>query len=178
MSIFREYITNRRAEIKCQIAALRAEMRDLDTAENALEIETGNSGQRAEAGQLTIKDMVLGVLSDRGEQGADALHIIRLITQKYSKEIQRPSLSPQLTRLKRSGLISLEGNIWFITENGKRDNKKRKTPHEETSQGANHSGGGLVRGTPPKQAPEGSIPSTSTQIHHQSVEDWDDEVPF
>src|SRR5690606_35067860 len=103
--------------IREQIAALRKEYKEIQAAEAAVSnvIGTAVNSRKSASGEPTIKDMVVAVLQERGS-GADALEIIDLIKEMYGKEIPRPSMSPQLSRLKTDGVLKLDGKTWDLVE--------------------------------------------------------------
>jgi hypothetical protein len=115
----KDFMANRKAEIKQQIAALKAELRDIQAAEGAL--TPGGGGESAAEssvrtrGRITIKDMIVSVLTPK-PQGAEAQEIIESIKAQYGKEIARPSLSPQLSRLKEDGTLILDNKIWQLAK--------------------------------------------------------------
>lgn len=115
----KDFLSSRKAEIKTQQAALRKELAEINAAEMA--IESASNGEDAAtrkkvSSRLTIKDMIIGVLEDKPE-GADAFKIQEMIKIKYGKEITRPSLSPQLSRLKTDdNVLVLDGNNWQLVE--------------------------------------------------------------
>ncbi len=59
--------------------------------------------------------MVVAALRDR-PNGGDAYAIINAIKEKYGKDIPRPSMSPQLSRLKEDGYLELRNGNWCLTE--------------------------------------------------------------
>jgi hypothetical protein len=115
----KDFLANRKAEIKTQQVALRKELAEISAAETA--IESSCNGEDATtrkrvSSRLTIKDMIIGVLENKIE-GADAFKILEMIKEKYGKDISRPSLSPQLSRLKTDdGVLELDGNNWRLVE--------------------------------------------------------------
>lgn len=67
---------------------------------------------------LTINELVLKALKEHFPTGATIGQLSDFLREKWGRKIDRPSLSPQLTRLYRRGLIgrvpSTQG--WFIIE--------------------------------------------------------------
>ncbi|WP_139316332.1 hypothetical protein [Pseudochrobactrum sp. B5] len=61
----------------------------------------------------TIKDYVVQVLSD-SKKGMTALDILYEINSRFGKSYDRPSLSPQLSRLKENGVLGLRGSVWYL----------------------------------------------------------------
>lgn len=68
--------------------------------------------------QLTIKEMVLELLTEVYPQGLDALKILEGIQARWLPGLERTSLSPQLSRLKESGLIRNEDRKWILQKEG------------------------------------------------------------
>jgi hypothetical protein len=90
------------------IADLRAELQKVDLALKA--VDDGRATNRPP----TIMQAVLEVLKSKPD-GMTAQEILAEINTKYFDDrIVRPSLSPQLSRLKdRDKKIELRGNRWF-----------------------------------------------------------------
>jgi len=112
-----EFIEQREAEIKELRKALYEELKQLKAAKAAISgisvrAESGDESSSAQA-EPTIKEMTLEVISD-AERALTAEEILQAIKSKFLKEIQRTSLSPQLTRLKREGRIvyDIETSQW------------------------------------------------------------------
>lgn len=106
----REYIARRPAEIRQQLAALRAEMRELDAAERACLPRSSSERRRA----MTIKEMSRGVLQGRRD-GASTAVIRDLIKAQFGVAITRESLAPQLSRLKADGIVRYADGAWMLT---------------------------------------------------------------
>ncbi len=116
MTTLRTFLSQRETEIKSQIKALRAELSEVQTAKSALEngvVQNIKEADPQSNGQQTIKEMVIEVLKEAPE-GLEANDIIDRINLFYGKKIQRTSLSPQLTRLKRDEKIQLNENLWKL----------------------------------------------------------------
>jgi len=62
---------------------------------------------------LTIKEMVLVILKDH-PNGLIALDILSEINTHFNQTFVRTSLSPQLSRLKRSGDLDKIGKYWLL----------------------------------------------------------------
>jgi hypothetical protein len=124
----KDFLPQRKAQIKAQMAALKKELQAIQTAEGAIvsddeEIATVTT-QRRKTSKITIKDMIVAVLENKPE-GADSFAIIDLIKEKYGKDVPRPSISPQLSRLKTDdGLLGIRGSNWVLLP-------KKKTASEE-----------------------------------------------
>lgn len=65
----------------------------------------------------TIKDYVVQVLSE-SKRGMSALDILTAINERFGKDYDRTSLSPQLSRLRQDGVVGLRGPIWYLITGG------------------------------------------------------------
>lgn len=106
----RDFIANRKGEIRDQLKALKAELKELQVAEAALDGQEAPAA--AQASGPTIKDMARAVLADQPE-GLTSQEILVEIKARFEREIDRTSLSPQLSRLKDAGEVGLLGEKWF-----------------------------------------------------------------
>lgn len=61
----------------------------------------------------SIKDYVVQVLSD-SQKGMVALDILAAINERFEKNYDRTSLSPQLSRLRQDGVLGLRGPVWYL----------------------------------------------------------------
>lgn len=112
----RDFMDAREAAIKEQIKALRAEMAEIKVARQALSAGMTDSTTSRDNASLTIKDMVRAIL-EAAPKGMTAHDILASIKADYGKDIERTSLSPQLSRLKADNEVWLEGDRWFTTVN-------------------------------------------------------------
>ncbi|QNQ63568.1 hypothetical protein IB024_15070 [Brucella sp. 6810] len=64
----------------------------------------------------SIKDYVVQVLSD-SQKGMVALDILAAINERFEKNYDRTSLSPQLSRLRQDGVLGLRGPVWYLARN-------------------------------------------------------------
>lgn len=110
-----EFIARRRKEIavaeealKEQLRALAAERSKLARAATAI---TGTKERRHPRG--VIKRAVLELL-EQNPDGMDALTILVTINYRLGSNFERTSLSPQLSRLKEDGFVSLNRKIWKL----------------------------------------------------------------
>jgi hypothetical protein len=116
MTTLREFISNRRSAIRLQIDALKEELAELDAAERAIsDCDRAHQEQRRSPRPAkatpSIKAMALEVL-ENCTVGADTNEIARLIAERFGVEVPRPSLSPQLSRLKSEGQLEIENKVW------------------------------------------------------------------
>lgn len=65
---------------------------------------------------LTIKQMIVAVLRDT-DKSVDANSILYEINSRWKKNIHRTSFSPQLSRLKESGVLIYTDKKWALAEN-------------------------------------------------------------
>ena len=107
----RDFIANREGEIKDQLKALRAELKELQIAKAALG-DQDSAPPRTLATVPTIKDMARSALREAPE-GLTSHEILAAIKQQFNRDIDRTSLSPQLSRLKGDGEVQLMGEKWF-----------------------------------------------------------------
>ncbi|MEO1046892.1 MAG: hypothetical protein AAFW59_01050 [Pseudomonadota bacterium] len=138
-----QILREREQELNKEISALRMRLRRLqDEAEQVRRGVQAMSGQiispsgnlgskqsilhhRRKANpdlqELTFKQLTLKALSEHFEDGATANELLDFFRTRWGRtDIVRTSLSPQLTRLKRDGKISLNGKTWRLAskENG------------------------------------------------------------
>jgi hypothetical protein len=130
----KDYIAARRQELRQHIQSLEEELRVLERMESALpgrpveyrnEVPEHEPPKRRQFNK-SIKEMVLEVLAPGALMLAmDILHDIKA---KFGVEVERTSLSPQLSRLKTDGLIDrAESNYWIITQTGQQYLAQLKT---------------------------------------------------
>lgn len=110
----RDFIAQREAEIRDLQKALRVELRDLQIAKTALESQNSSEASRAQGAAVTIKDMAREVLSSQ-PGGLNSSGILDGIRKSFGRDVERTSLSPQLSRLKDEGELVLDGEVWFTT---------------------------------------------------------------
>lgn len=73
------------------------------------------SPPRSPYARLTIKQLVCKALAEQFERGATANELLDFFADAYARDdIQRTSLSPQLSRLKQEGTIILIGQKWSL----------------------------------------------------------------
>jgi hypothetical protein len=132
MSPIKDYITDRirkledslpplrqeSAAAEAKIKQIEQELVDLRNAAKAIGIANrlptdGIRTTRRKPPQTTIKEAVLQVLADY-PQGLLALDLLAKINERFDWQLVRPSLSPQLTRLKRAGKITNWGSTWQL----------------------------------------------------------------
>lgn len=138
MSAIREFIRQRKSEIMRQLTELKDELGELEAAESALSTvkyghvskpqegrppsDQGNIADEKVVGpravpdsvpKPTIKEMVLEILAVR-PKGATAQEIVKFIADRFGQQIERSSLSPQLSRLKHEGRVVLSGRVWSL----------------------------------------------------------------
>lgn len=118
MTTLRDFLSNRRSEIHAQIRALRAELREIDAASAAVQESPGSDGSRTVASgrrsSPTLKEMAIAVLADHPD-GLEANDVRDRIAERFGSQVKRESMSPQLSRLARDGVIRRGGhNKWLL----------------------------------------------------------------
>ena len=106
----RDFIDSRETAIKEQIKALRAELAEIKLARQALNGGAQDLQTSPNNSSPTIKEMVRTIL-DAAPSGLTAHQILEKINSDYGKDIERTSLSPQLSRLKSDNEVFLDGDI-------------------------------------------------------------------
>ena len=107
-----EFIARRRQEIAVAEEALKEHLRAL--AAERLQLAravVGVKERRKPRG--VIKRAVLELL-EQNPDGMDALTILVTINYRLGSNFERTSLSPQLSRLKEDGFVSLNRKIWKL----------------------------------------------------------------
>ena len=114
MTTLRDFIASRETDIKAQIKALRVELNDLKLAKSALDSHgSALVTQTPLATTKTIKDMIREVLKSNAD-GLTSTEILAKINDQTDRQIERTSLSPQLSRMKEDGEVALTENLWFL----------------------------------------------------------------
>jgi hypothetical protein len=62
----------------------------------------------------TIKQLIKKALTEHFQSGATAFQLREFFRDAWARDIDRESLSPQLSRLRSDKIIDREGNIWFL----------------------------------------------------------------
>lgn len=115
MDNFLEYMKKRKA-------AIRKELAELEAAER-IYLQSGTAGGDAmlpfEMGEPvlrpTIKEGIILLLEEAYPMGLTALEILDRLNRRWWRgELQRTSLSPQITRLKKAGKVTNERGTWKL----------------------------------------------------------------
>lgn len=153
-------LENKMGRLKIEINTVDSELADVKLALAAMDgkliappIISARPKVEHAAEVATIKDMVLEILGTL-PNGANANQLLRHIEDRFGATIERTSLSPQLSRLKRDGLIQLNKMIWTISNE---EGPAEAGPLESVGAGWNQQGS-------PNPQPAGSIPVASTPI--------------
>jgi 3-methyladenine DNA glycosylase/8-oxoguanine DNA glycosylase len=127
MVALRDFIANRRKEIRLQIERLQAELVELDSAESALGHDLFSDFPPANPApeHLTFKGMAIEILR-QNPSGLPAAELRRQMEARFGQIIMRSSLSPQLSRLAYEGILRREGKVWKRT--GATDKEARYVP--------------------------------------------------
>jgi hypothetical protein len=154
----KEFAELRIKAILTQMTDLRKELAALRALKNSLSgrAPVNTVSRRASNKGPTFQDMIVDVLNDQPSNGAEALKIIELIKAKHGKEIARSSISPQLSRLKQRDVLTLDNNIWSLTEKYKAEkNEGPAGPSDDVE--ASSDLVGTVPITPARESPRGGI---------------------
>jgi len=109
VTVLRQFLSRREAEILEQMKVLEKELAEIRAAWAALQSEAGVGPPRP---SVTIKDMVRQILKGRPD-GLRAKELLREIQDRFGVAIERTSLSPQLSRLREAGEITLQQGRWY-----------------------------------------------------------------
>jgi hypothetical protein len=88
--------------------------RKKSAAEMAAETLAGGVGRYQ---RMTIKELIVRALLDNFRDGASPAQLREFIRDAYGREIERSSLSPQLSRLKTAGVVvqpNALADIWVL----------------------------------------------------------------
>lgn len=120
----RDFIAQREAEVRAQIAKMQSELRELQSAKRAINgAAGGKDASPPSGGKATIKDKIRDVLAEH-TNGGTSDDIIKWVKSSFGTEVPRTSMSPQLSRLKSEGVVTLNNstNVWQLAEHAsKRD---------------------------------------------------------
>ena len=122
------------------MAALRREERELRIALEALDGKKPRANGKARPARATLSEMIVSVLQQYG--GATAENIIGLVQEKYGVEVPKSSMSPQLSKMKREGVVDLDpkDKIWRLATDGESSGRN------EATTGASEVNAGSVEG--------------------------------
>ena len=120
----RDFISAREAEIKSQIKALHAELRELNAAKSAISATTSVAAKKPEHNRKTHREMIMAVLEGQ-PQGCTSDQVIDLIKEHFSIDIPQSSMSSQLSRAKSDGLLVLDQStkVWRLAEQAAKENE-------------------------------------------------------
>ena len=170
MTTLREFIEIRKKEIRSHIKMLRQELKELNTAKAALEQGGGRKNGRK---KLTIKEKIIFILNDIGRGSAN--EILNEIERKFGEKVPRPSLSPQLSRLRKEKRLDFQDGLWMILE------KESASDSDPEADNPIHGAGSVREMGVTSSAPKGSNPFSSTEnrqeYDHKEPDDLDD-LPF
>ena len=124
MTTLREFIAERRTQIRAEIAALRVEGRELKLALEAIDADSdqpATHGGPRPSGRVTIKDRIVEVLREH-PAGGSVEEVIAWIIEAQGVTIPRSSLSPQISRLKTEGVVIFnEDKNWQLAQHARAD---------------------------------------------------------
>jgi hypothetical protein len=140
MTTLRDFLANRRSDIQTQLKALRAELREIEAASAALQ-DPLREGIRSDATSTrrsgpTLKEMAIAILTDHPD-GLEANDVRDRIAERFDVQVKRESMSPQLSRLAKEGVIRRGGhNKWLLkTQISASSDQSDEAGHLETSEG-------------------------------------------
>lgn len=155
-------LQQRQAELQAELNAItrnlnsiQADLSEIQRAAQAIGLPNSPKPEPAievtRKTKLTIKQAVREILS-MNEPGLSSGDILELINEKFfENKMERTSLSPQLSRLRKDGDVALNGNIWSLTYAGKQkalargliadDDTERDEPDENDPPDAGASSG-------------------------------------
>jgi hypothetical protein len=113
MTALRQFLSRREAEILEQMKLLDQELAEIRATWATLQGGGGPPPRRAS--QMTIKEMIRSILRSRPD-GLAAGEILQEIQERFSVAVERTSLSPQLSRLRDSGDVTLVNARWYSTQ--------------------------------------------------------------
>lgn len=113
MTALRQFLSRREAEILEQMKLLDQELAEIRATWATLHGEAGPPLRRTS--QITIKEMVRSILRSRPD-GLAAGQILQEIQERFGVAVERTSLSPQLSRLRDSGVVTLDNGRWYSTQ--------------------------------------------------------------
>lgn len=126
-------LTNELTRLRASIAPLEEEVAEIDRGLKAMAVgkmpPLGAEASRnavahfvrkanPDAQDMTIKQLVVAALGEHLMNGATAIELLDFFSRHWGRQgIMRTSLSPQLSRLKDSGIIELRGKVWHLVRN-------------------------------------------------------------
>ena len=119
----------REAELAARVQADQKELDEIRIARRVLARMSGVDGDDddpqdapAEGSNLTIGELALSLIRDAGEEGMTSNTILERLQNGPAPSLVRTSLSPPLSRLKKKGIIRLDGEHWKLAaSNGEQD---------------------------------------------------------
>lgn len=114
-----QFLSERLSVIDAQMKALREEKAKLKQAIDLFKDDkTQKSGHRQTInGEPIFKEKIKTTLTEKYPNGATANDILAYVNERWEREIIRSSLSPQLSRLKKEGVITLDNDVWKLAKN-------------------------------------------------------------
>ena len=111
---------------RAKIQPLEAELADVRRALNVLRGDHRRSVQSTVASvlthrsspyhRMTLKSLIKKALREQFPRGATANELVDFFENAWDREVQRTSLSPQLSRLKDEGVVVLEDTRWTLVK--------------------------------------------------------------
>ncbi|WP_136649210.1 hypothetical protein [Paracoccus aeridis] len=137
-------LTRRAQELHREITLLQARLKEIESLrdlllqetpkksgapETSAEGEAASTPAQRPSRKLTIKDMALDVMKRRGRESASAREILSWINNDFDRNLERTSLSPQLSRLKDSGELTYNphSKMWLLPSDRQSESSPRKS---------------------------------------------------
>ncbi len=99
-----------------QIAVLEADRTATKKAINFLNLQEETLMAQGGVKEPTFKEKVKEALNEKYHDGASALQLLEYINTKWTTQVIRSSLSPQLSRLKKEDVLDLKDGIWVLKD--------------------------------------------------------------
>jgi len=116
----RQILIRRVRMLRKQLRPLLDDLADAERAAAALGVssdeleESSDQSPVAEPAGPTMKEMSVESLREDFPDGATCAELVTHFEKRYGRKVDRASLSPQLGRLKKVGLVDLDGIVWTL----------------------------------------------------------------
>ncbi len=128
-------LVREREDAVVRLEVIDSELREISVALTAigetpglLKLAAGLGSADTSINGLTLKQLTVRALQDNFPAGASAGQLLDAFKNAYGREVERSSLSPQLSRLKDAGVIELDGRLWRLA-------RKENSPEAIASSG-------------------------------------------
>jgi hypothetical protein len=130
----REILDSREREIvriiddikRKQLVPLELELADVRKAREAIGLAptegkmalhlvgAGELNASSEFQRMTVRQLAQKALNEHFKQGATYSELLKFFRREWGREIGKGSLSPQLSRMRKDGIVRTEGNTWIL----------------------------------------------------------------